>query len=260
MINGILAVGKTKGDYKITVLELVPGHYVLLDGAHRICAWEIIVDANPDQHRQYEATVLASTMSWTQLEIAASGRNAMFTKAPDFMDQLYWIYTKRSQLESISKLADRIKFIKKLGGFNFIKTNTTPTKQSDNSNNNNNNNKTTSTESGGEKSKGGDSRTVQRFLQLARLLTDDILDKLLNIWRNYDNTNSNNNSKTKISKNNLLQSSYYKLFSKNENAARAAFLEYINLLDSTKMKSKELTVNSFWISCKHYILSMVSNK
>jgi len=80
--NGLVATR-----FEIIVLELVPGYYVLLDGAHRLCAWKCMVAANKKLEKvEITATVLSSNMSWEQVEIVAGGQNGLVSIVPSFLD------------------------------------------------------------------------------------------------------------------------------------------------------------------------------
>ena len=73
-------------EFRITVLQLVPDHYVLLDGAHRICAWQVMRLANPELPDTYPAQVIAPTLSMDQMEIISGGKNDLPNKVNDLLD------------------------------------------------------------------------------------------------------------------------------------------------------------------------------
>lgn len=73
-------------EFRITVLQIVPDHYVLLDGAHRVCAWQIMCDANPNLLDIYPAQIIAPTLTIDQMEIISGGKNDLPNKSNDLLD------------------------------------------------------------------------------------------------------------------------------------------------------------------------------
>lgn len=73
-------------DFRITLVELVPSHYLLLDGAHRVCAWKILCEANPELIQDCAAQILSSTLTWQQVAIICGAKNDMPTKQHDLLD------------------------------------------------------------------------------------------------------------------------------------------------------------------------------
>lgn len=92
LIDSIFQYGK--GDqYKIVVLELVPNQYILLDGTHRVCTWDIICKANPNTPKTLDADVLFSSMSWLQAEIISGSLNQLPHKPNTLVDSVnYFMY------------------------------------------------------------------------------------------------------------------------------------------------------------------------
>ncbi len=85
--NGLVA-----SRFEVVVVELVPNYYVLIDGAHRCCAWRCILKANPElQKRGLTATVLGANMSWQQVEIVAGGQNGLVSIVPTFLDLVTFV-------------------------------------------------------------------------------------------------------------------------------------------------------------------------
>ena len=79
--------GKTD-DFRITVMQVIPNYFVLIDGAHRLCAWQIMCKANPALDNTFTVQVIALTITWDQLEIVARGKNDMPIKKNDLMDNV----------------------------------------------------------------------------------------------------------------------------------------------------------------------------
>lgn len=85
--------GKVPGKFEVVVMEIIPKHYALIDGAHRVCAWQILCDANPNlEDKKIAALVLSSNMSWEQVEIVAGGQNGLPQKAPSLTDLVIDFY------------------------------------------------------------------------------------------------------------------------------------------------------------------------
>ena len=94
-------------EFRITVVELVPSHYLLLDGAHRVCAWKILCEANPDLNQDCVAQVLSSTLTWQQVAIICGAKNDMPTKQHDLLDTV----SNFSKFNLILKKTKKIAFL-----------------------------------------------------------------------------------------------------------------------------------------------------
>ena len=95
---------------------------------------------------------------------------------------------------------------------------------------------------------------MQRYLQLAELMTQEIFDKLAKMYHNKQAR------KVKLTKENLLQASIFKLTTLNKQAAQNAYLEYLDLINNAtqQLSATAIKNTALLITNKHYLLSKVS--
>ena len=86
-MDSLIANGKTNS-FAITVIAVAPNRFVLLDGVHRLCAWNIVCNCNGVSAKQREipATVLHSTLSFFQAEIVCAALNKLPQKSNELID------------------------------------------------------------------------------------------------------------------------------------------------------------------------------
>ncbi len=96
-------------EFRITVVELVPSHYLLLDGAHRVCAWKILCEANPDLNQDCVARSNIINTYQRQVAIICGAKNDMPTKQHDLLDTV----------SNFSKFNLILKKTKKIAFFGF---------------------------------------------------------------------------------------------------------------------------------------------
>jgi hypothetical protein len=85
LVDSLLKHGKTSS-WQVVVMELIPGSYILIDGNHRMAAWWALYNVNPNLPKSLPAKVLSSNMTWTQIEMVASGQNNLPAKTATFLD------------------------------------------------------------------------------------------------------------------------------------------------------------------------------
>lgn len=93
LVASLCNEGRVPAKWNIDLLELTPIHFVLLDGAHRICSWWIACQTNNIRldavEAKFPAHTIYPTLSFQQAEIIVGGLNRLpFKGPPDFMDHV----------------------------------------------------------------------------------------------------------------------------------------------------------------------------